>query len=155
MPVWSCIQAAYSATFCSTPIRGRQPNARKFDVSEIEPKDVNRAQRYLWARTRIARLSDFQKGKSDLDRKAEITNLGLTYNLLTAYTSFIAVLEEIRNPEGDAKNVKQPLPLPKGVSNMAVGGCATVPEPEMIFLLIGLISILLMAHGRKAYNRGK
>jgi Ca-activated chloride channel family protein len=125
-----------------------------FDVSKIKPADVNRAQRYLWARSRIARLSDFQKGKSDPDRKAEITSLGLTYNLLTAYTSFIAVLEEVRNPQGTAKNVKQPLPLPKGVSNNAVGGCATVPEPDLLYLLAGLGVIAILMNRKRISNRG-
>ncbi len=125
-----------------------------FDVSKIKPADVNRAQRYLWARSRISRLSDFQKGKSDPDRKAEITSLGLTYNLLTAYTSFIAVLEEVRNPQGNAKNVKQPLPLPKGVSNNAVGGCATVPEPGLLYLLAGLGGIAILINRKRILNRG-
>ena len=124
-----------------------------FDVSEIEPAEVNRAQRYLWARSRISRLSDFQKGRPDPDLKAEITNLGLTYNLLTAYTSFIAVLEEIRNTEGNARDVKQPLPLPKGVSNQAVGGCATVPEPDLAFLAAGLLIMLILVNLKKTYGR--
>jgi Ca-activated chloride channel homolog len=115
-----------------------------FDVSEIEPKETNRALRYLWARSRISRLSDFGVGRPDPDRKAEITNIGLTYNLLTAYTSFVAVLEEIRNPEGDARDVKQPLPLPRGVSNLAVGRYATVPEPELLYLVLGIIVVFLL-----------
>ncbi len=133
---------------------GRGPYQQVFDVSQIEPKEVNRAQRYLWARSRIARLSDFQKGPSDADRKAEITSLGLTYNLLTAYTSFVAVLEEVRNPEGVAKEVKQPLPLPQGVSNHAVGGCATVPEPELLCLLAGMIIIMILMRRKNMVSRG-
>jgi len=50
-----------------------------------------------------------------------VTNLGLTYNLLTAYTSFIAVDSQIRLIEGQPTTVKQPLPLPQGVSDYAVG----------------------------------
>jgi Ca-activated chloride channel family protein len=116
-----------------------------FDVSQIEPHEANRALRYLWARTRIARLSDYRTDSPDPDRQGEITSLGLTYNLLTAYTSFIAVLEEIRNPEGEAKDVKQPLPLPKGVSNLAVGSYATVPEPGLLYLAFGAIVMGLLA----------
>lgn len=132
---------------------GQGTYSQVFDVPKIKPADVNRAQRYLWARSRISRLSDFQKGKADPDRKAEITNLGLTYNLLTAYTSFIAVLEEVRNPEGSAKNVKQPLPLPKGVSNKAVGGCASVPEPEIVYLVMGMMLIFILMGRKKACSR--
>jgi Ca-activated chloride channel family protein len=72
---------------------------------------------------------------SDSEKRAEVTSLGLTYNLLTRYTSFIAVLEEVRNAGADARDVKQPLPLPQGVSNLAVGGgIVSVPEPELYVL---------------------
>ena len=50
-----------------------------------------------------------------------MTQLGLTYNLLTAYTSFVAIDTEVRLVDGQAVTVKQPLPLPEGVSDYAVG----------------------------------
>jgi hypothetical protein len=85
-------------------------------------------------RTRIGRLSDFSfNGESE--NKDEIVRLGLTYNLLTAHTSFIAVSELRRNP-GDSKDVDQPLPLPLHVSNLAVSGTVAVPEPELALLLV-------------------
>ena len=97
--------------------------------------------RYLWARTRISRLSDFNfNGESE--KKDEIVSLGLTYNLLTAHTSFIAVSEVLRNP-GDSEDVDQPLALPLHVSNMAVG-MASVPEPELA-LLLALAAVMLSA----------
>ena len=79
------------------------------------------ALRHLWARTRIADLSDFGPGASGQDRVAEITSLGLTYGLLTRYTSFIAVQEIVRRTAESADDVDQPLPLPAGVSDRAVG----------------------------------
>ena len=51
----------------------------------------------------------------------EITRLGIQYNLLTKYTSFIAIDSLIRRDTGDVVTVKQPLPLPEGVSDYAVG----------------------------------
>jgi Ca-activated chloride channel family protein len=54
-------------------------------------------------------------------RIKEVTQLGLTYNLLTAYTSFVAIDTEVRLVNGQAVTVKQPLPLPEGVSDYAVG----------------------------------
>ena len=64
--------------------------------------------------------------------------LGLTYELLTRYTSFIAVHEVVRPMDGSATDVAQPLPLPKGVSDLAVGGgMAQGPEPPLA-LLVGL-----------------
>jgi Ca-activated chloride channel homolog len=47
--------------------------------------------------------------------------LGPTYNLLTTYTSFVAIDNQIRNRDGKPETVNQPLPLPQGVSDYAVG----------------------------------
>ena len=118
-----------------TGIAGSGAYKQVFNVSETKPLVANQALRYLWARTRIARLSDYGLGKGDPENKAEVLSLGLTYNLLTAHTSFIAVHEVIRNATGQGQDVNQPLPLPEGVSNLAVGDSASVPEPEMIMLL--------------------
>ena len=112
------------------------------DVSGVQPDEGNRALRYLWARSRIAELSDYGSRNVSAERVKEITSLGLKYNLLTQYTSFIAVLEEIRNPLGSAQDVKQPLPLPMGVSDLAVGqGTEEGSEPELVWLIA--ISLML------------
>jgi Ca-activated chloride channel family protein len=71
---------------------------------------------------------------------AEITSLGLGYSLLTRYTSFIAVQELVRTAES-ADDVDQPLPLPAGVSDRAVG-VAAGPEPNIVW--VGLIAIVLV-----------
>ena len=134
-----------------TGTNGNGRYVQTFAVSAKTPLAINKALPYLWARTRISRLSDFNFNRGAPDDKAEITNLGLTYNLLTAYTSFIAVDEIVRNPEGDSENVKQPLPLPRHVSNLAVGGSvATVPEPGIIFLLgLGVLIGCLLVISKK------
>ena len=113
----------------------------------------HRALRHLWARTRIAELSDFGPGNPGADRVAEITALGLTYNLLTRYTSFVAVQELVRtSASGD--EVDQPLPLPAGVSDLAVG-VTQGSEPELIwvmaiaFALLGGVSVI-RARGRRS-----
>ncbi|MBR7167397.1 MAG: TonB family protein, partial [Bacteroidales bacterium] len=59
---------------------------------------------------------------ADSSISKEITRLGLKYGLMTKYTSFIAIDEEIVEKDGKPVTVKQPLPLPEGVSNDAVGG---------------------------------
>jgi Ca-activated chloride channel family protein len=91
-------------------------------VGNIKPLNSNEALRYLWARHRIALLSDYNALSPNHEHVKEITNLGLTYNLLTAYTSFVAIDTQIRLKDGQATTVKQPLPLPQGVSDLAVGG---------------------------------
>jgi Ca-activated chloride channel family protein len=89
----------------------------------------------LWARQRLVRISDLQGEDVDAHR-AEILDLGLRYSLLTRYTSFVAVDETVVNPEGDAATVKEPLPLPQGVSELALA--RPVPEPDVLWLLVGL-----------------
>ncbi len=80
----------------------------------------NSALKYLWARQKIALLDDYGKFGSDQDLINQVTQLGLEYNLLTAYTSFIAIDSVVRG-DGKVIAVKQPLPLPEGVSDYAVG----------------------------------
>jgi Ca-activated chloride channel family protein len=124
-------------------ISGLGEYARTVQVGDIKPQEAHRALRYLWARTRIGRLSDYNFKRGNSENKDEITDLGLTYNLLTAYTSFIAVHENIRNPEAPSEDVSQPLSLPLNVSNLAVGvSVSTVPEPEISNLLMGIALML-------------
>lgn len=125
---------------------GRGDYSTSLDVRGIQPDEANRALRYLWARSRIAELSDYGSRDVSADRIKEITSLGIKYNLLTQYTSFIAVLEEVRNPTGDAKDVNQPQPLPLGVSDLAVGEDTEAgSEPELVWLsLLSLVLALVM-----------
>ena len=97
------------------------PYVNKIDIRKERPLKSNSALQYLWARHRITLLSDYNSLRQDADRIKEVTQLGLTYNLLTAYTSFVAIDTEVRLVNGQAVTVKQPLPLPEGVSDYAVG----------------------------------
>jgi Ca-activated chloride channel family protein len=101
---------------------GKHRLLKKIDVSKTKALESNSALRYLWARHRIALLDDYNKLSKQDERVKEVTNLGLTYNLLTAYTSFVAVDTKVRVEDGQTVTVKQPLPLPQGVSDYAVGG---------------------------------
>jgi Ca-activated chloride channel family protein len=105
-------------------LTGAQPYTERMDIYKESPSTSNSALRFLWARHRIALLSDFNSLRSDPERVKEVTRLGLAYNLLTAYTSFVAVDTQVRLKDGQAVTVKQPLPLPQGVSDYAVGGNA-------------------------------
>lgn len=93
-----------------------------FDVAQYRASRKNGALRYLWAREKIRLLDDYNQVSNSDERIAEVTELGLKYNLMTAYTSFIAVDNEIvKNEDGDIVSVKQALPLPSGVENTAIG----------------------------------
>ena len=80
------------------------------DAGKVKPSEDNAALRILRARHRIAVLSDYNRLRASDRRTQEITELGLRYNLLTAYTSFVAIDSEVRNKEGKPSTVKQPLP---------------------------------------------
>jgi Ca-activated chloride channel family protein len=106
-------------------VSGTGPCLETLDVRHTTASRSNAALRYLWARHRIAVLGDSVRLQRDDERVKEITTLGLTYNLLTDYTSFVAIDTVIRNTDGRVETVTQPLPLPQGVSDLAVGSAAS------------------------------
>ncbi|MGB5414451.1 MAG: VIT domain-containing protein [Polyangiales bacterium] len=116
-------------------VGGKGPMTQRFDVAQVGAAEDNRALSYLWARQRISDLSDFGAALGVESVQEEVTALGLRYSLLTNYTSFIAVDETPRNDLGTGEEVKQPLPLPQGVSNYAVGGVTQGSEPHLMFLM--------------------
>jgi Ca-activated chloride channel family protein len=111
-------------TILLSGLTGEKPYSDEIRVSSVKPERTNASLPYLWARQRIMLLSDYNLLRQNDERIKEVTNLGLTYNLLTAYTSFIAVDSEVRNKNGKTTTVNQPLPLPEGVSDYAVSGAA-------------------------------
>jgi Ca-activated chloride channel homolog len=122
-----------------------------FDVKDTTTRPEHAALPQLWARTRIARLSDFNFARDNAEAIREVTSLGLTYSLLTRHTSFIAVLEQVRNTSGNSADVDQPLPLPAGVSDSAVG-YGVGAEPGFWFLLFGgtaLLAIVIRVRARR------
>jgi len=121
-----------------------QPYTSSFDVAQAQALPSVEGLAHLWARTRIARLGDLASLKTTDDRVAAITNLGLTYNLLTKYTSFVAVDDVVRRTTPTLQTVKQPLGLPQGVENSAVGQeVPTSPEPATVGLMIVAGAMLL------------
>ena len=131
---------------------GRGDFVSRLDVAGQQPSEGNRALRYLWARSRIAELSDYGSESVSDDRVREITSLGLKYSLLTQYTSFIAVREVVTNTLEPAKDINQPLPMPLRVSDMAVGGgTQNGSEPELVWLLIigSLLAMIVLVRGRR------
>ena len=99
---------------------GKKARSIRVPVFQSEADDRNAAIKYIWARERIKLLSDYDFNGQDPIRDAKVTQLGLQYNLLTAFTSFIAIDEVVAN-NGQLTTVKQPLPLPEGVSDLAIG----------------------------------
>ncbi|MDD5507469.1 MAG: TonB family protein [Bacteroidales bacterium] len=105
-------------------LEGLSGRDRYRQTIEVNSRDLNRNNeglKYLWARERIRILDDFAGSGEENELQAQITSLGLKYNLLTRYTSFVAIDSQVRNAGGEQITVRQPLPLPEGVSNYAVG----------------------------------
>lgn len=159
---------------------GGAPYEATFDVAAEVAKGLdNPALRPLWAREKVRTLSDeaaisknARESATDSEAAREIASLGVTYELLTEFTSFVGVDETPRPVLANAgtQTVQQPLPLPQGVSNNAVGGgggqpvvvaanggsvpvTGAVPEPGTTLLLVlALAAVLLHRHrelGRK------
>ena len=105
------------------------------------------ALRYLWARQRIAMLSDQEALEGGNAQKEAITALGLQYSLLTQYTSFIAVDHIVRNSNPALSTmVKQPSAMPAGVSDLAIGAeVPSTPEAEGWLALAITLAIVVVA----------
>lgn len=97
------------------------PYSKTLEFSNYPPSDKNKALSYLWARQRLQILSDYGANSVSDETKREIVALGLKYNLLTQYTSFIAVDSIKRNESGEVTTVVVPNPMPQGVSDKAIG----------------------------------
>ncbi|HSN92245.1 MAG TPA: VIT domain-containing protein [Anaeromyxobacteraceae bacterium] len=145
---------AAAGTITVTGRTGRGRFEQVIDVGRTASRVQDDALRYLWARTRIAALSDFSAQEESEDERREITRLGLEYGLLTRHTSFVAVLQEVRNRGAQGRDVDQPLPLPQGVSDLAVGdGNAQGDEPGLLLLgilAVGFAALVLLRRARAA-----
>jgi Ca-activated chloride channel family protein len=86
----------------------------------------------LWARKWVEILEDEMHMGGGKPVEDAITDLGLFYNLLTPFTSFVAVDSEIANRTGNVDTVRQPLPLPEGVSNQAMGSSTGAASPSVV-----------------------
>ncbi|MEM9481876.1 MAG: PEP-CTERM sorting domain-containing protein, partial [Verrucomicrobiota bacterium] len=105
-------------------------------VMEFERKpEKNKGLPFLWARERLRRISDFQKISPREDFREEITNLGLTYQLVTKHTSFVAVEREI--PDLDRLNKK----LGKGTN--------PAPEPSTALFTLTSLGWLMLRRRRR------
>lgn len=142
-----------SGTITVTGKTGTHDYIQEISMENVTVAEENDAIRYLWARTRLDHLAGYGSLRNDSSTKDEITRIGLEYNMVTPYTSFIAVVDTIRNTEGDSTDVNQALPLPLKVSNLAVGGGYTAySEPEAMVLIaaLGGIAFLFLLHrGRR------
>jgi len=137
-------------------VEGQGANGPYRQELRIDPqmRQDTAALRTLWARHRIQSLSDQETLEGGSAFKERITELGLKYSLLTQYTSFIAVDKVVRNlPPQNSVDVNQPLPLPQGVSELALGAeVPSTPEPETLGAIAVVLSMLAMLRRRARRN---
>lgn len=130
------------------------PLQLSMDINASRSTDTA-ALRHLWARHRIASLSDQESLEGGDAYAKAITNLGLQYSLLTQYTSFLAVDQVVRNTApADSTSVNQPSPLPQGVENTALGAeVPSTPEPATWGAMLVTLSVLAMLATRRRRAR--
>ncbi len=108
-------------------LRGRidgLPYEERISVSLPDWNPDNGSLASVWAREKIKYLMLERLGGRKASIEEEVTNLALEYNLMSQYTSFVAVDEVI--PEGSdttlPRTIAIPVPMPEGVSFTGVFG---------------------------------
>ena len=77
----------------------------------------------LWGRARIKELMNGLYGNETTEGVETVTTTALAYRLLSQYTAFVAVSEEVRvDPDGTRRTVQVPVELPEGVSYEGIFG---------------------------------
>jgi Ca-activated chloride channel family protein len=93
---------------------------KEIDLGATAARAENGPLRVLWARRWVELLMEEHHLGAAPELEEAVTELGLAHRILTPFTSFVAIDSEIVNRGGAGDAVKQPLPLPQGVSDLAV-----------------------------------
>ena len=101
-----------------------QPYERTINLTLPETEAANDVLATLWARRRVDELSmdALKVGANAAAVNKQIEGLGLEFSILTSFTSFVAVEEQIVNRNGTPTRVDVPVAIPEGVNRrMATG----------------------------------
>jgi Ca-activated chloride channel family protein len=101
-------------------VAGDGPWRAEVDLARAAASAAHAPLRVLWARARVAALEDDRALAPAKELDDAIAELGLAHRLLTRLTSFVAIDSEVVSRGGRPEEVRQPLPLPDGVSDLAV-----------------------------------
>ncbi|MDY6802455.1 MAG: VIT domain-containing protein [Cyanobacteriota bacterium] len=100
---------------------GGETYQQKFQIDFAE--DGNLAVAQLWGRQRIKYLTNQMFDYEKKSKVEAVTETALTYQLLSQYTAFVAVSEEVRvEPGGKRVSVEVPVEMPEGVSYEGIFG---------------------------------
>ncbi|MEG5031570.1 VIT domain-containing protein [Microcoleus sp. AT3-D2] len=102
------------------PVNFAQSGGRQRESTSVAATATdfgNPAVAQLWGRSRIKDLMNQMFGGETKSLVEAVTNTALTYRLLSEYTAFVAVSEEVRvEPDGSRRRVQVPVELPQGVN---------------------------------------
>jgi len=134
-------------------VAGGQPYETTLDVNFEEVRG-NGAIAQLWGRARIKALMNQMYGRETPEVVEAVTDTALNYRLMSKYTSFVAVTEEIRVDNKDGKTVNVPVETPEGMDNQGTdtpssGNTASVPEPDQIIGNLFTLLLLIVVFGTK------
>ncbi|MGJ3250589.1 MAG: VIT domain-containing protein [Elainellaceae cyanobacterium] len=101
---------------------GGQPYAETLNIN-FDDTQPNEAIAQLWGRAKIKDLMNQMYGGETVSGVEAVTQTALEYRLLSQYTSFVAMSEEVRvDPDGTRRTVQVPVELPEGVSYEGIFG---------------------------------
>jgi Ca-activated chloride channel family protein len=97
---------------------------------ELPKQNRQRPVAYLWARRRIHELMALDFGEIDERTERRVTSLGLSFGLVTEFTSYVAVdRTRVVNSSGQVKTLVQPAATPEGVDHSAAVGSGGASQP--------------------------
>jgi len=112
---------------------GGQPWSSTFRVNLPDAELENDSLASIWARAKVEDLMSqdwmgAQTGQPKPDIKEDIIKVALAYNLMTQYTSFVAVETMTVTSGGQPRTIAVPVEMPEGVSYEGVGLAETQTE---------------------------
>ena len=115
---------------------GEGPFERKIDVTFPAERAEDEVLAPLWARAKVEHLmgkdlTGIQRGQPDPAVKEEILGLGLRFDLLTQFTSFVAVEHVKITTGGQPRLVPVPVEMPEGVDYEGVFGPGPGPGAHL------------------------
>lgn len=114
-------------------VRGQlanRPYKQSLRVRLPQNEPAHEAMATVWARQNVHQLMNkmVRQGQTK-ELVSQVTQLGLSFRLMTQWTSFVAVEEKVVNVDGKPQTVVQPVEMPEGVSYEGVFGEQPAPPP--------------------------
>jgi Ca-activated chloride channel family protein len=112
---------------------GKWPYQQQLRVRLPQNESAHEAMATVWARQKVRELMNQMVRERQTKALIEaITQIGLTFRLMTQWTSFVAVEEKVVNVGGKLETVVQEVEMPEGVSYEGVFGEAPAPVPAAV-----------------------